>query len=92
MKRFRDWHHTRAGETVAGLWHAAWAIVCLAQGVLSVAYAWFAWGITRFMDSPAAQALFFLCISSAIFGLGGAIWHLLAGLSHNAARRARRGK
>jgi len=89
---FRSWHHTKAGETVAALWHGLWAIVCLAQGILSVSYAWFCYGIIRFMDSPAAQALFWLCISSAVFGLGGAIWHLASGLAHNAARRARRGR
>jgi hypothetical protein len=62
MKRpqgFRKFHHSKAGEAMAATWHALWAVVSLAQGCLSVSYAWFAWGITRFMDSPAAQSLFF---------------------------------
>lgn len=84
---FRDIHHTKAGEVVAATWHGAWAVLSLAQGVLSVSYAWFAWGITRFMDSPAAQSLFFLCISTAIFGIGGAVYHLIAALAHGKAAR-----
>lgn len=92
MKRWRDWHHTKAGETVAGLFHMLWAIVCLAQGTLSVAYAWYWYGINGFLNSPAAQALFWFSVSSAIFGIGGSLWHLLACLAHNAARRSVRGR
>src|SRR5882762_3982372 len=83
---FRSWHHTRAGETVACLWHTLWAIACLAQGILSVCYGWMAFAFVRLTASPAAECLFWLCVSSSIFGLGGAIWHVLAAAAHRAAR------
>jgi hypothetical protein len=93
-RRFRDWHHTKAGETVAELYHWLWAILCFAQFGLTLSYAWLQWSImVVFNYAPAAQAVFWIYASGAVFGLLAAIWHAAAALCHGHCRRsARRGQ
>jgi hypothetical protein len=83
--------HEQHDSEVFGMFaHYGWAVFSLAQGLLSVAYAWAWYGIGRLFDSPAAQAIFWLAVSGSVFGLGGAIWHLAAGRQHQKASWARR--
>jgi hypothetical protein len=83
-------HERHNAETFGMFAHYGWALFSASQGLLSVAFAWAWYGIGRLFDSPAAQFLFWISVSSAIFGLGGTIWHGYAGREHARARRARR--
>lgn len=89
MAKRKVLRHEQHNAEVFGMFaHYGWAVFSLAQGLLSVAYAWSWWGISRLFDSPAAQCIFWLAISSSVYGLGGAIWHLYAAREHQKASRA----
>jgi hypothetical protein len=89
MSKFRDWHHSKQGEGVAEMSHYLWAILCFAQFSLSLAYAWLQWSImVMFNYAPAAQAIFWVYTSGAIFGILASIWHLAAAVVHGRCRKA----
>ena len=85
---FRDWHHTRNGEIIAETYHWLWAVLCFAQFGLTLSYAWLQWSImVLFAYAPAAQAVFWIYTSGAIFGILACAWHILAAISHHKARQ-----
>lgn len=86
----RKWHESWSGETLARWYHTSWAILCAGQGLFSSAYAWFSSQMYVASGAPAAGIMSAFWGAGAIMGLGGAVWHLAAGISHQ-PKRGRRG-